>query len=122
MKNSKSDLQNPFYIQIVENLRNIIGVRGIAQETVGFYAELDGPIMSKVFNYKRRLTFAELSKIAIGLGMREMDIITYPKVLRYDSKEDDPVEAFLQIRLKKDKKDQVLKLVFGDNNIEILNK
>ena len=32
------------------------------------------------------------------------------------------VEAVLQIKLKKDKKDQVLRLVFGDNNIEILNK
>lgn len=35
---------------------------------------------------------------------------------------EEPVEAILQIKLKKDKKDQVLKLVFGDNNIEILNK
>ena len=34
----------------------------------------------------------------------------------------EPVEAILQIKLQKDKKDQVLRLVFGDNNIEILNK
>ena len=36
--------------------------------------------------------------------------------------EQEPVEAILQIKLKKDKKDQVLKLVFGENDIEILNK
>ena len=44
---------------------------------------------------------------------------------KFEKKEiigEEPVEAILQIKLKKDKKDQVLKLVFGDNNIEILNK
>lgn len=35
---------------------------------------------------------------------------------------EEPIKATLQIELKKDKKDQVLKLVFGDNNLEILNK
>ena len=32
------------------------------------------------------------------------------------------VERLLQIELKKDKKEQVMKLIFGDNNLEILNK
>ena len=31
-------------------------------------------------------------------------------------------EVALQIKLKKDKRDQVLRLIFGDNDIEILNK
>ena len=56
--------------------------------------------------------------------MREIDIITYPEI--YVSKEeiqvDDNVEVVLQMRLRKDKKNQVLNLVFGDNDIEILNK
>ena len=55
--------------------------------------------------------------------MRDIDILTYPDVyVRKEEAEAEPVEAILQIKLKKDKKDQVLKLVFGDNNIEILNK
>ena len=55
--------------------------------------------------------------------MREIDLITYPEIfIKTTEKEEDPVEAVLQIKLRKDKKDQVLKLVFGDNNIEILNK
>lgn len=32
------------------------------------------------------------------------------------------VKAILTVELKKEKKDQILRLVFGDNNIEILNK
>ena len=55
--------------------------------------------------------------------MREIDLITYPDIyVKSDEREEEPVEAVLQIKLSKDKKDQVLKLVFGENNIEILNK
>lgn len=122
MKKSEEDLKNPFYQRIIENLRIILGDRHISQETLAFFADMDGPAMSKIMSYQQRLTFGRLSKIATNLGMREIDIITYPKVLKYDGKDDEPVEAVLQIRLKKDKRDQVMKLVFGDNNIEILNK
>lgn len=38
----------------------------------------------------------------------------------YDN--EDNLKATLTIELKKEKKDQVLKLVFGENNLEILNK
>lgn len=40
----------------------------------------------------------------------------------YDRKVDSDVKATLTIELKKEKKEQVLKLVFGDNNLEILTK
>ena len=46
----------------------------------------------------------------------------FSKILNGSVQLDEPVEAVLQIKLKKDKKDQVLKLVFGENNIEILNR
>ncbi len=55
--------------------------------------------------------------------MREIDIITYPEIYvsQKETKEEN-VEVVLQMKLKKDKKDQVLSLVFGENNLEILNK
>ena len=55
--------------------------------------------------------------------MSVIDILTYPKIfVESTSNTLEPVEAILQIRLQKDKKDQVLKLVFGENNLEILNR
>ena len=70
-----------------------------------------------------KLSLAQLSNIATGLEMREIDIITYPDVyVKKDNTDAEPVEVVLQIKLQKDKKDQVLKLAFGDNNLEILNK
>ena len=66
---------------------------------------------------------ADKGEIAIGLGMREIDIITYPDIyIKKYVDDDNNSEVFLQLRLRKDKKDQVLKLLFGENNIEILHK
>jgi len=59
-------------------------------------------------------------QIAIFLGVDVKDIITYPNTEYNNS--DDEVKAVLQIELKKDKKEQVMKLIFGDNNLEIFNK
>ena len=51
----------------------------------------------------------------------EDKVVTKTKLKKEES-ESEPVEAILQIKLQKSKKDQVLKLIFGDNDIEILNK
>ena len=78
---------------------------------------------SKVMKMKVKLSVVQLSKLAQNLSMSEIDVITYPdRYVKVQGSEAEPVEAVLQIKLKKDKKDQVLRLVFGDNNIEILNK
>lgn len=41
-------------------------------------------------------------------------------IIDYNTSND--IKAVLTIELKKEKKEQVLRLVFGDNNLEILNK
>lgn len=79
--------------------------------------------MSKILRGDVYLSIEQMSKIATGLSLREIDLITWPDVyVPKQSPEAEPLEATLQIKLKKDKKDQVLKLVFGENNLEILNK
>lgn len=112
-----------FYTQIIDNLRKILQERGFQQQDLAAYADLNESQISKIFSGKARLSIQQLSKMATGLQMSEIDIITWPdKYVKVGTAEPEPVEAILQIRLKKDKKDQVLRLVFGDNNIEILNR
>ena len=109
--------------QVVENLRKIIASRDLKQATVGEYADISESQFSRVLNGGVQLSLNQLAKIASGLGMNVIDIITYPEVyVSKDEVEEDSSEVLLQIKLRKDKKDQVLKLVFGDNDIEILNK
>lgn len=112
-----------FSEKIVDNIRKIMRERNLTQVTMSEYMGTSESQFSKILNGKVQLSLWQLENLASKLSLREIDLITYPEI--FVKKEDfgeEPVEAVLQIRLKKDKKDQVLKLVFGDNNIEILNK
>lgn len=115
--------ENSFYQQLLSNIKKIMRDRGLTQQTLAEYIEIEPSQFSKIVNGTVGLSMLQLSKLATKLSMREIDIITYPDIYtKPELGEPEPVEAILQIKLKKDKKDQVLKLVFGDNNIEILNK
>ena len=108
---------------IVGNILKILSNRGLVQADLVAMTGWDKSVVSRIISGQRRLDVNELSKIATVLNMPVLDLITYPdKYVKAGSPEQEPLEAILQIRLKKDKKDQVLRLVFGDNNIEILNK
>ncbi len=113
-----------FYETIINNIRKIMSDRRLTQEIISNYAGIHSSQMSKVLNFTITLSYKQLSNLASGLGMREIDIITYPEVYvpRNLAVKNDDTEVVLQLKLRKDKSDQILKLVFGENNIEILNK
>lgn len=109
--------------KIISNIIKILNARNLTQSTLAAPLDITEGNISKLLHGKTKLTYDMLSKIASYLSMSEIDIITWPeKYVKLSSPDAEPVEAVLQIKLKKDKKDQVLKLVFGENNIEILNK
>ncbi len=66
---------------------------------------------------KTDLDTLELFCSTLNFTLKEFFI--YPDKL---NKEVEDIKTFIQIELKKEKKDQVLKLVFGENNLEILSK
>ena len=109
---------------IAENIRKILVAKGMDQVDLVDEEFIKESVLSKTLNCKMKMSVDELSVIARALGVREIDILTWPDIYTAPEpeKEPEPVEAVLQIKLKKDKKDQVLKLIFGEHNIEILNK
>ena len=110
-------------MNIAENIREIRLQKSINQQLIADALNVDVAVISNIEKGKRDLKVKELEIISNVLGISVIDLITYPKkYVEKNSSEEEPVEAILQIKLKRDKKEQVLKLVFGDNNIEILNK
>lgn len=107
-----------FYNQVLNNVRKIMVDKKITQLAMGEYLGIGESSMSKIFSGQASLTIDHLANLASSLSISVTEIMYYGM----EKKPDDPVEAILQIKLKKDKKDQVLKLIFGENNIEILNK
>lgn len=112
-----------FYDHVLENIKKILKDRGIKQAVAADWIEVDPSQFSKILSGKVLLSIRQLADFARGVELREIDILTYP--LRYrepEPNEEGPADVLVQLRLTKEKKDQVLKLVFGENNIEILNK
>ncbi len=112
-----------FQKDVVENIRKIMNIRDMKQAALAQDADISEKALSKILSGQQHLTTDYLSKIATGLRMREIDLITWPEVyVPREGRGQEPEEVLLQFRLTKEKKDQVMKLVFGENNIEILNK
>lgn len=110
-------------MNVIENIRKIRLNKGINQQVIADALNVDVAVISNIEKGKRELKVSELEIISNALEVSVLDLFTYPK--KYVEAEDsssEPLEAILQIKLRKDKKDQVLKLVFGENNLEILNK
>ena len=116
-------MEKSYSEQVIDNLRKILSIKGLSQKSLVEAMDRDESSVSKVFNGKAKLSLDQLANIASFLGMPVIDIITYPeKYERALGPADEPTEVFVQLKLKKEKKDQVLKLVFGENDIEILNR
>lgn len=101
--------------------------KGLSKRYLADKLDLNESTYGRIESGKSALSYKQLAQIASALDMTVLDVISYPKtfVEKQSSKEpesNDPLEAVLQIRLKKDKRDQVLNLIFGDNNLELLMK
>ena len=108
---------------LVQNIRKAMADRDLRQIELAEKADISEKALSKILAGQQRLSIYYLSKIAKAFSIREIDMFTYPDIfVKADGTDNSPTEVLLQLRLTKEKKEQVLKLVFGENNIEILNK
>lgn len=110
---------------VLENITKIRQSQKVTKRQMASWLNMSEGNYGRIEKGEIALLYQHLVRIASYLKCEVIDVITYPDV--YEKKEQkeeriEPVEAVLQIKLSKDKKDQVLKLVFGENNVEILNK
>lgn len=116
-------MEKELYKEIILNIQKIMRDRNLTQTAISEYMGVTPSHYSKIVSGKVKMSIEQLSNVAKGLSMREIDVITYPdKYVKIEQKQSEPIEAILQIKLQKDKKDQVLKMLFGENNLEVLNK
>lgn len=110
--------------KIIKNIKQILRDRGLRQTDISQDPLLSDIIISRILKGQRKLTVDDISNFAQALEMREIDILTYPDVyIKEETASAEPVEVVLQIRLRKDTKDKVLKEVFKNKyDIEDLNK
>lgn len=107
---------------VIEHIRKIINDKGLTQAAVAEYAGTTPSQFSKIMNGEVQISLWQVSNIATSLNMELIDVFTYPDKYVLANSADDEIKASLTIQLKKEKKDQVLRLIFGENDLEILNK
>lgn len=117
-----------FENKIIENLNKIMIDRGLNQKSLSALGGITPSQWSKIINNRKGLTIDRIEEFATNLQMSVIDLYTYPdkyiniNQLSSEGEKQYEPKVILQIELKEDKKEQVMKLVFGENNLEILNK
>lgn len=107
---------------VIDNLIKIMNDRKLTKSAFADLIMFPEPKWNKISNGKQSLNLDDLSFIAEKLQIRELDIYTYPKIyVELDSRNDN-IKAQLTIELKESLRQQVLELIFGNKNVQLLNK
>lgn len=116
------DPKNPFTQKVVDNLSKILSIKRIQGKELAAKANIPPSTISKILSGDQLLSLENLSKIAIAIGMTEINIIGYPDeyVKKTDSESD--VKTILQIELPEGKKEQILRQVFGQDGLKIIKR
>ncbi len=109
-------------MNVVDTIFEIITQRGIKQQSLAVALSCDESSISKIKLGKRDLKVHELEIIANFLGMRVIDLFTYPEKYVREKDVDEPIEAILQIKLKGGQKEEILRSVLGENAYMLITK
>lgn len=109
--------------QLRESVSKMVIDKNIPHKELAIIIETDYSQVRRILRGEGNFTLKHVELLSNHLGLRPIDIFTYPDIyVKPGPHEEEPAEVLVQLRLTKEKKDQVMKLVFGENNIEILNK
>lgn len=110
-------------MDVVKNIFKIRREKGISQEFIANALQVDTAVVSNIENGKRELKVKELEIIAKALEVDVLYLLTYPHIyIKKEKDHSEPVEAVLQLKLTGEKRNKVLKLIFGDNKWDFLDK
>ena len=104
---------------VIRNLRIIRERKNKSQEWVAEEMHKTQSSYARIERGATKIDLETLFKYAEVMGMSVIDVIAYPQKMVVQG-EDKSIEAVLQLKLPKAKKDEVLKIVFGEENLELL--
>ena len=105
---------------ILRNIDTIRRNKGYSQEYLASQIGIKQAGFSLIMSGERELKYNTLLQIANALQESVIDIIAYPEKYVLSRDNNISAETVLQIKLDNDKKEQVLKIVFGDQATELL--
>lgn len=105
---------------ILENIDIIRRNKGYSQEYVASQIGMKQAGFSLIMSGERELKYNTLLQIANVLQVSVVDLITYPDIYVQEGKGASSTETVLQIKLDGIKREQVLRIAFGDQITDLL--
>jgi|SRR5690554_926119 len=105
---------------ILRSIKIIRESNGYSQEKMAELMEISQSAYARFESGRSKTDLEILEVFANQFGKTIAELFFHPNKIPTNT--DAELKAQLTIELKEDKKEQVLKLIFGDNNLEILNK
>ncbi|MDR1984107.1 MAG: helix-turn-helix transcriptional regulator [Prevotellaceae bacterium] len=109
------------------NVKEIREKLGFSQEMMAEKMNISQSAYARFELQKTKIDLARLTVFANSVGMNFIDVLTFPE--RYINVRDigkeigsNSPEIFIHIKIKEKKRTDIMKLLFGDNNIDILNE
>lgn len=106
--------------EILKNIDAIRRNKGYSQEYLASQIGMKQAGLSLIMSGERELKYNTLLQIANALQESIIDVIAYPEKYVPSRGNDISTETILQIKLDSEKKEQVLKIVFGEEAAELL--
>jgi len=107
---------------ILDNIDRIRRNKGYSQEYLASEIGMKQAGLSLVMSGERELKYKTLLQIANALQISVIDIITYPQKYYLEQESKISADVTVQIKLEESKKEEVLKIILGDNAFHLLNK
>lgn len=109
-------------MNVIENIKKIRQEKGLTQLDIALALEFDQSNWNKIENGLQQLKVNHLEKIAQVLGVEVIDLFTYPKKYVDSSTIENYERISVTFEISPDKRDDLLKLVTGNNNLKLLDK
>ncbi len=109
-------------MKVTENITKIREELGISKSELAKRLGVSDSVVSRIESENRELKVSDLAKIAKALKVREIDLLTWPDRYVLDPNQHDEVEAILQIKLKQELKQRLLRELFDKEDIILLDK
>jgi transcriptional regulator with XRE-family HTH domain len=108
-------------MNVIENIKKIRQEKGLTQLDIALALDFDQSNWNKIENGSQQLKVNHLEKIAQVLGVEVIDLFTYPKKYVDSSTIENYERISVTFEISPDKRDVLLKLVTGNDNIKIVD-
>lgn len=105
--------------QLRKNIAKLMSDMGLNNVALSQILDINPSQVGRIFSGEGNFTLRHIENLAAHFDIRAIDLFTYPDVYVKPGEDTDTTEVLIRLRLSKEKREQVMKLVLAENDIEV---